>query len=359
MTTVVKRNVNTSRLLDFLEVTRSPRDANGNLVLATNPVTRCYGTCNNPRGLDYNSLANIGDISDFHEVHVVVERNFPGLYGNCYAKFRSKVFEGAEAALAVDAAEMSETIRMIDGVVVRLIRAAKHVRRGRFSQAARVLGIRKPRKVKNLKDCTQERFAENWLAYRYGWQPLYSSIASSLEALDKPPKDHFIKASVKAERSIEDSTVSASILMKGQMVVESPTIARLNQMGVLNPLSVAWELVPFSFVADWFLPIGTYLENLTGFAGLSFKGVSTTYHAAGLRYQWYSNVSYEWIKDRKTAPHDPDWDDPGTFYQYRMKQRVVGDFPRPPLGGLHNGFNPKRLLDSITLLRSVLLGKRK
>lgn len=33
------------------------------------------------------------------------------------------------------------------------------------------------------------------------------------------------------------------------------------RFGLLNPLSVAWELMPLSFVADWFLPIGSYLSG--------------------------------------------------------------------------------------------------
>jgi hypothetical protein len=33
-------------------------------------------------------------------------------------------------------------------------------------------------------------------------------------------------------------------------------------LGLTDPLSVAWELIPYSFVVDWFVPIGTYLDNL-------------------------------------------------------------------------------------------------
>jgi len=40
-------------------------------------------------------------------------------------------------------------------------------------------------------------------------------------------------------------------------------------LGLYDPLSVAWELVPFSFVADWFIPIGTYLDNLAAIPNIS------------------------------------------------------------------------------------------
>lgn len=355
MATTVKRNTNSEGSVDFLQTTSSPRNAKGSLILATNPVIASKGGSSSKSWSTRSLGGNIGDLYYWKSVGTCVERNFPGLYADCYAKLRSKAFERAEAALAVDIAERNKTLQMVGSAVNRLISAARNVRRGRFAQAARDLKIQKP---KNLKDFNKY-FAENWLAYRYGWTPLYGSIAASLEVFDKPPRDHFVKATVSAQRSIQDSWVTAAITMKGRMVVESPTVARLNQMGLLNPLSVAWELVPFSFVADWFLPVGSYLESMTSFTGLRFEEASTTYHASGHRYLWYSNVSYSWIRDKQAAPFNARYDDPGASYWYRMKQRHVGTFQRPPLGGLNNGFNPKRLLDSIALLQAILLGKRK
>ena len=59
--------------------------------------------------------------------------------------------------------------------------------------------------------------------------------------------------------------------------VLSETAEFIANTGLLNPLSVAWELVPYSFVADWFLPVGSYLNNLDYDLGLRFlKGWITT-----------------------------------------------------------------------------------
>jgi hypothetical protein len=43
----------------------------------------------------------------------------------------------------------------------------------------------------------------------------------------------------------------------------------------LDPLGIAWEAVPFSFVADWFLPIGDYLDALSVFNGISADKLTT------------------------------------------------------------------------------------
>lgn len=50
----------------------------------------------------------------------------------------------------------------------------------------------------------------------------------------------------------------------------------LNQLSLLNPASLVWELVPYSFVVDWILPIGPVLSAMTAPAGLDFVGGSVS-----------------------------------------------------------------------------------
>jgi hypothetical protein len=59
--------------------------------------------------------------------------------------------------------------------------------------------------------------------------------------------------------------------------VDDANLVLLNSLGLLNPLQVAWELVPFSFVVDWILPIGSFLEAATGTIGTTFDSGYTTY----------------------------------------------------------------------------------
>jgi hypothetical protein len=51
----------------------------------------------------------------------------------------------------------------------------------------------------------------------------------------------------------------------------------LNQLGLLNPWGLAWDLVPFSFCVDWVLPIGPVLYALTAPAGLIFVDGSISF----------------------------------------------------------------------------------
>jgi hypothetical protein len=56
----------------------------------------------------------------------------------------------------------------------------------------------------------------------------------------------------------------------------SDVISLLSNLGLINPLSVAWEVVPFSFVIDWFIPVNKWLNSLTADAGLELLDLSET-----------------------------------------------------------------------------------
>ena len=57
------------------------------------------------------------------------------------------------------------------------------------------------------------------------------------------------------------------------MVISSPNSLKANQLGLVNPASVAWELIPFSFLVDWFLPVGKFLESYTDTVGMQLDNI--------------------------------------------------------------------------------------
>ena len=56
----------------------------------------------------------------------------------------------------------------------------------------------------------------------------------------------------------------------------SPLLTTASRLGFTNPLSVTWELLPLSFVADWFYPISDYINSLDATLGWDFMGGSCT-----------------------------------------------------------------------------------
>lgn len=96
-----------------------------------------------------------------------------------------------------------------------------------------------------------------------------------------------------------------------------------------NPAEIAWELTPYSHVADWAIPIGDYLSALDALRGMkSVTGTLTTklwYHHAGSTpgreclepaTRWYSEHSRS-VVSGIPLPAFPDWSPSMTWKRVR------------------------------------------
>lgn len=138
---------------------------------------------------------------------------------------------------------------------------------------------------------TPKAVANLYLQYIYGVVPLMQDVYGALDLMKTSAKKDLLIHSVgrsKREPNVSDKTVrnvsneatTKLVNVKVTDRVNSHIWARidpnysgtraLNQLGLLNPASLAWELVPWSFVIDWVLPIGSVLQALTAPAGLIF-----------------------------------------------------------------------------------------
>lgn len=137
-----------------------------------------------------------------------------------------------------------------------------------------------------------QTFANLWLEYQYGWRPLLSDIYGSCEELANTfyaPK--MLRITATANEEIEQKGylftgtpyehVNRTIRNRSHVVFmfQEPTewTNVLSRTGLTNPAHLAWELMPYSFVVDWVIPVGDYLSNLDATVGLNFiKGSTTT-----------------------------------------------------------------------------------
>lgn len=64
--------------------------------------------------------------------------------------------------------------------------------------------------------------------------------------------------------------------------VESPGLALAAELGLTNPALIAWELLPMSFLVDYFLKIGAFLESADALLGLAKPEVWDTVRLNGV-----------------------------------------------------------------------------
>lgn len=186
--------------------------------------------------------------------------------------------------LAVAMAEYPQAQKMFVNNATAIAKALRALRRGDASGAAKALGV----KPKQLRGSISNR----WLELRYGWMPLLSDLHGSVEELNsglQRPRTRKLHVRKKEEERIKSSFTiyvpnATTATLDCQWVVTAKVVAYLQQdslaacrLGVTNPLMVAWELVPYSFVVDWLIPIGDWLNSLDAGIGLiNIYGTVTT-----------------------------------------------------------------------------------
>lgn len=182
--------------------------------------------------------------------------------------------------LPVAFAEAKKTVDMITDAAERLITAYRAFRKG---------DLRKVAKTLHLPAGTAHK---NWLAYKYGWIPVLQDMKGAAEYFASQVVTKHVKyaVSTSVDYILDDKYVTTSpsagggtatdtriarydryVRVKLYLVVNYPYYAEAQTLGLTNPWLTAWELIPFSFVADWIISIGDYLTALTALQGLTVE----------------------------------------------------------------------------------------
>lgn len=171
-----------------------------------------------------------------------------------------------------------------------------NLRRGNFAGAARDVGgipSRRGRRRFNKQYATDraKAAANAWIELQYGWKPLISEVQGAAEALAELSFQRVTgKAKAQKSRELEIESTSAlgqktsslscstTIFVKSSVLfsIDNSLASQLAGIGLTNPLSPAWELTPWSFIVDWFIPIGNTIAALDATIGVEFKAGSMT-----------------------------------------------------------------------------------
>lgn len=189
-----------------------------------------------------------------------------------WSKLRRKVMD-QDFNIAVTAAEGRKTIDMITQSATKLARAYKAFRSGRLYDAGKILGV------------TPSGLPNSWLAYKYGWTPLLLDIHGGAKTLAelghkrdqrtmRASHSYTVKSPIATFKFAGDRAGKATAFCTFR--VRSPGTKLMNSIGLLNPALILWEVIPFSFVVDWFINIGDCIQEATAFSGVHVLCSGTT-----------------------------------------------------------------------------------
>lgn len=184
----------------------------------------------------------------------------------CMDKLRVKL-GGANFHAGVAAAEADDAFGMMYRRIRQIFNGLRAAKRLDMRGVARALGVsprsRKPDKL------TPEGV---WLELQYGWLPLLADIKGGAEYLAHHFNvPHTFRVRVRASTGLcfewTPGYHGGTAAARKQVVVilkEPPNVAQL--AGMDDPYGIAWEKLPFSFIADWFFNFGGWLNarNLVG-----------------------------------------------------------------------------------------------
>ncbi len=228
-------------------------------------------------------------------------------------KLREKI-AGSDFDLSVFLGEGHQTLALIGDSAVRIAKALRSARKGDLRGAARILTgvhtgqknvkryglppakqhVNRPRSVKG--NTNDKAVASDWLELQYGWLPLVQDMYDGAAFLAQHclGRDLSQRVVVRRTKKSKSTSVTNYALWDRNFIESKEIRAYLTSVnswtlaGLADPSTVAWELMPWSFVADWAIPIGSYLQgrglaaSVTGtFVTTSFKKLESTWKNVG------------------------------------------------------------------------------
>lgn len=203
-------------------------------------------------------------------------------YAKAYDAWHRKA--NAKAQMALNALELKSSMAMIAKRAQQLYHAARAIRKLRFGDAFDALDVSRSQR-KRMK---AKYPADAWLELTFGWKPLIQDIGTAVEVLQRDFPSERIRSMAFDVEDIKypwdggSSTfgvVKVHYALGGRMVVTNPNLLLANQLGFVNPVAVAWDWVPFSFVVDWFLPVNKFLNSFSNDFGFEVAEPSVAWSA--------------------------------------------------------------------------------
>jgi len=202
---------------------------------------------------------------------------------NAIREFTSHLINAQRAVSALTSlGEIGQTLRMIR-------HPADALQRGLYSYLDSLKKKGKKRKKRMSGRDKSKMIADTWLEYAFGWAPLISDIDGSMKALSRINCYHAANEVVsgKANRDTKtnhdisntypsllvpaftvnlhgESKTQSSVKFHGRVSIDEPNgpsfEAGVWGSRIKDIVPTLWELIPYSFLVDYFLPVGKTLE---------------------------------------------------------------------------------------------------
>lgn len=278
--------------------------------------------------------------------------------------------KGSDFNMSVFLGEGHQTLKLLADTAIRVAKAGHHVRKGDLKGASRSLFEGTSRKPlanhdwkknptwsSNATSDAAKNLSSRWLELQYGWLPLLNDAeecAKSLAHYLNFPVTKTYRVQVRRETNKDVTANPNGLTTLTHHQVKShrrSLVARISEkptgfatLGLLDPELVAWELVPFSFVADWFIPIGSWLE-----ARASASRLTGTFITSDKRFALAGPIKLNGVQYTSSR------------YRHMLFDRVIStslSVPMPEFKPLGKALSVGHLRNALALVTQVFTGAK-
>lgn len=266
-----------------------------------------------------------------------------------------KKFNQKDMDLGTAWKERGKTMNLVAGVAHTGVEALNAIRRRDGRGLLDVLGL-------DHHGARGRGVVDANLAYHYGMKPLLQDVAGAVQALTRLDPDQWAiwnRGSESSSGTIHVDHVSSThpVTMttewqescRVQITATPRPLSREDDLrwalGLDDPLSTGWEITPYSFVADWLIPVGDWLAALN----------SIKY------YTGWTTISSQRLREEMKVTGGPRYNIDSTFYRtasgqahgvmFHLKRTVLSGIP---LAGLpiRNPVSYDHMAKALSLLAS-------
>jgi hypothetical protein len=317
---------------------------------------------------DFNDvIAKLGERYDQHGFDTAV---FVGELGESVDMLATRFRQVASVVSAVKKGRLDKAVAALKKSGVGNDKLRKLEKEAKALNGKGWKSQRKQRKrLKLINDVENNSVSNTILEVQYGLRPLLGDIYEMSKAIAKYDKPRKARISSQTRRSLKPTVGSSLFEWTGGGSSTLRYIGYLEElldptlseaMGLTNPWNVVWELVPFSFVVDWALPVGDYIRARNAAQRMKGKFVRTIYS----RYSIASGGPSAYY------PHKASGSGKNVFLGVVIpSQKTYHNVARTVLGSMSAevklpGFKipikgpGERLLNAVSLLASIFIRKK-
>lgn len=273
-------------------------------------------------------------------------------------RFHDKL-SGEQVHLGQVIAERAQSIGLLANSVARLVNFLRY-----FTPKASLRAV-----TGLLSKRGGRQVADDYLAFKFGAEPLMGDVKGAAEAVAHLLVDKLDTNTLKVTGSankVEENTfsfvrngmtyvatqrVSVNVRYVCEYGLDNVLSREMSKLGLINPAEIIWEVVPWSFVVDWVLPVGNYIRHLTSDIGVVYR--------RGTRSERVVSTTTVKLIHNGVDPNTPaywnseQWDDfnwqrtRGTTSKVRT---LLANAPKVQLPQFKNPLSVTHVLESMALL---------